>query len=438
MNGSGLIALRAVDGRSPSQGSGDGFVMRRRRRFQRPAGWKVTPRALLAAPVLLIAAPTAIGQQDVASLLLRSFDPSARWAVALSQGPGGETRLVTSPLGEAGGEATVTTGAGGRIVIEGADPVITGSVDATAFIPDEERIDRSWKGDLPMTVTTPATAPGFSAGSLFEEHSRLAPPDSDKLPRVAFSKAALPLSALAVGRFIQPREPMTDVALLDPVPVPANRPNSTLLTDAGYPHREFAPAAANQAAEAMLAAYAPDSSVVGQSMFDALFTMPAAKPEAPKAPIGPGDFWWAANALPSSAYSEPEQQCLAEAIYFEARGEPEKGQIAVAQVVLNRVRNPAYPDTICKVVYQNRSMRDACQFSFACDGIKDVVHAGWSWRRAKQIAHDVTFGGERLPEVGSSTHYHATYVRPNWAGVFRKKAKIGRHVFYQTIYGGWS
>ncbi len=222
------------------------------------------------------------------------------------------------------------------------------------------------------------------------------------------------------------------------MPVPVERPGTTLLTDAGYPHREFAPAAANQAAEAMLAAYAPDNSVVGQGCSTPCSRPPSAKPAVPPIALAPGDFWWAANPLPPSAYTETEQQCLAEAIYFEARGEPEKGQMAVAQVVLNRVRNPAYPDTICKVVYQNKGLRDACQFSFACDGIKDVVHPGWSWRRAQRIAREVTFGGESLPEVGSSTHYHATYVRPNWAGIFRKKAKIGRHVFYQTIYGGWS
>ena len=112
--------------------------------------------------------------------------------------------------------------------------------------------------------------------------------------------------------------------------------------------------------------------------------------------------------------------------------------MAVAQVVLNRVKNPAYPATICKVVYQNKNLRNACQFSFACDGIKDRVYPGAAWDLAETIAHDVTFGGEKLDVIGTATHYHATYVRPNWAGIFTKKAKIGRHVFYQTLYGGWS
>jgi spore germination cell wall hydrolase CwlJ-like protein len=411
--------------------------MRRRHRIAVSAVAARASAAVSLGAVVLIATPGVIAQQDVASLLLKSFDPSARWAISLSAGPGGETELVTEPLGEMGGSATVTAG-GGSIVIQGVDPIVTGSVDSTAIIPDEDRIDRSWKGDLPMSVTTPATAPGFSAGSIMEEHSRLAPPDADAMPQVAFDRSSAPLSVLAIGKFIGPRAETTAVAELEPVPLPASRPNATMLVAAHYPVREIAPAAANAAAEAMIAAYAPDASVVDQDVFAALFTVPADKPEAPAFIPGPNDFSWVANPLPASAYTESEQQCLAEAIYFEARGEPYTGQVAVAQVVLNRVKNPAYPETICKVVYQNKSLRNACQFSFACDGIKDRVRPGFAWNRAKEIAYAVTFGGEWLDTVGTSTHYHATYVRPNWAGVFTKKAKIGRHVFYQTIYGGWS
>lgn len=411
--------------------------MRRRRRIVTTARLRALGAAGLLAAAALVALPAEIGQQDVAALLLKSFDPSARWAVALGAGPGGETRLVTRPMDEVPrGAATVTTG-GGAVVVEGVDPIVTGSLAVGDGSPDEERIDRSWKGDLPITVTTPATAPGFSAGSLFEEHGRLEPPAPGSV-QVAFSRAEAPLSVLAVGRFIGPRPEMTDVAILDPVPVPAVRPHVTLLTDAAYPRRAIAPAATNAAAEQMLAAYAPATSVVGQDVFDALFATPADRPAPPTIALGPGDFRWAANPLPASAYEEGEQRCLAEAVYFESRGEAHRGQVAVAQVVLNRVRNPAYPDTICEVVYQNRNLRDACQFSFACDGIPNRVHPGAAWRRAEQVAHDVTFGGERIDEIGSATHYHATYVRPNWAGVFTKKAKIGRHVFYQTIYGGWS
>jgi len=126
------------------------------------------------------------------------------------------------------------------------------------------------------------------------------------------------------------------------------------------------------------------------------------------------------------------EKCLAEAIYFEARGEPVEGQYAVAQVVMNRARSGYYPNTVCGVVYQNKTWRNACQFSFACDRIPDRVNNVYAWRLATRIARDVTEGGAWLPEVGSSTHYHATYVRPRWIRDMVKLDKIGRHIFYRV------
>lgn len=126
------------------------------------------------------------------------------------------------------------------------------------------------------------------------------------------------------------------------------------------------------------------------------------------------------------------EQCLAEAIYFEARGEPLEGQYAVAQVVINRVRSGYYPDTICGVVYQNKQRRNACQFSFACDRIADRVNNRYAWSIATRIARDVTEGGAWLTEVGDSTHYHATYVRPRWIRDMVKLDTIGRHIFYRV------
>ena len=103
-----------------------------------------------------------------------------------------------------------------------------------------------------------------------------------------------------------------------------------------------------------------------------------------------------------------EQKCLANGVYFESRGETAKGQAAVAQVILNRVRNPAYPKSICGVVYQNDSWRNRCQFSFACDGIKERVgEPRQHYKIAQEIAMAVTAGKIFIPEVGSSTHYYA-------------------------------
>jgi spore germination cell wall hydrolase CwlJ-like protein len=151
----------------------------------------------------------------------------------------------------------------------------------------------------------------------------------------------------------------------------------------------------------------------------------------------PGDHAWVSSPLPPLVFSKGEQQCLTAGVYFEARGEPVKGQAAVAQVILNRVRNPAYPNTVCGVVYQNEDWRNGCQFSFACDGVRDRVADKRSWTIAEDVALAVTAGRIWLPEVGSSTHYHATYVHPRWARAMEKMKKIGRHVFYRTYGGGW-
>ncbi len=130
--------------------------------------------------------------------------------------------------------------------------------------------------------------------------------------------------------------------------------------------------------------------------------------------------------------SAAEKKCLATAIYFEARGEPSTGQTAVAQVILNRVNAASYPDTICGVVYQNKNNRNACQFSFACDGKPDVPRDSRAWDRAEQISENVVEGRDLIKTVKSATHYHADSVNPYWAPKMRRLSKVGRHVFYRT------
>lgn len=125
-----------------------------------------------------------------------------------------------------------------------------------------------------------------------------------------------------------------------------------------------------------------------------------------------------------------EENCLAKAVYFEARSESELGQLAVAKVVLNRVKDPNYPKTICGVVYQGSDHRNSCQFSFACDGIADEVKNREAWDRSKMIAQKAIAGDQTIRIIGAATNYHADYVRPAWAKDMRKLIKIGRHIFY--------
>jgi len=125
------------------------------------------------------------------------------------------------------------------------------------------------------------------------------------------------------------------------------------------------------------------------------------------------------------------EKCLAEAVYFEARGEPVRGQIGVAQVVMNRVFSGYYPTNVCGVVYQNKGRHLACQFTFACDGIPDRVTEPDAWALAKRIARDTLDGKVWSKEVGKSTHYHAYWVHPSWVREMMKVYRLGVHTFYR-------
>lgn len=123
--------------------------------------------------------------------------------------------------------------------------------------------------------------------------------------------------------------------------------------------------------------------------------------------------------------------CLAQAVYYEARSETEDGQRAVAQVVLNRMRHPGYPASVCGVVYQG-PMRagGGCQFTFTCDGSLATTATGPAWERARRIAAEA-LSGHVMAAVGHATHYHTTAVFPFWAPTLVKSALIGNHVFYR-------
>ena len=125
-----------------------------------------------------------------------------------------------------------------------------------------------------------------------------------------------------------------------------------------------------------------------------------------------------------------QMRCLAEAIYFESRSEPEAGQAAVAQVVLNRVRSGIYPTTVCGVVYQDRNRPFACQFSFACEGKSLRIEEPGAWAVATRIADDVVSGEAYDPAVAEAVNYHANYVSPFWVGYLRRVDRIGAHIFY--------
>jgi spore germination cell wall hydrolase CwlJ-like protein len=139
----------------------------------------------------------------------------------------------------------------------------------------------------------------------------------------------------------------------------------------------------------------------------------------------------AQKAIALRRVQQAEENCLARAVYFEARSESELGQLAVAKVILNRVKDPEYPNTICGVVYQGSGRRNSCQFSFACDGLPDDVRSAASWASAKRIAKKAIAGDAHVAAIGTATNYHADYVKPKWAKSMKRLIKIGRHVFYE-------
>ena len=123
-------------------------------------------------------------------------------------------------------------------------------------------------------------------------------------------------------------------------------------------------------------------------------------------------------------------QCLTSALYYEAASESDDGQRAVAQVILNRARHPAYPSSICGVVYQGSTRVTGCQFTFTCDGSLARTPSAAGWARSRRIA-EAALSGQVFAPVGYSTHYHADYVVPYWAASLAKVQTIGRHIFYR-------
>ena len=126
--------------------------------------------------------------------------------------------------------------------------------------------------------------------------------------------------------------------------------------------------------------------------------------------------------------------CMTQTVYYEAGFEPLAGRRAVAQVVLNRMRHPAFPNSVCGVVYQG-ARSPVCQFSFVCDGSLNRAPAPAAWREARDIAA-AALAGHVEKSVGAATHYHADYVAPRWAPMLTKLAKLGVHIFYRWP-GGW-
>ena len=354
---------------------------------------------------IFVANYTSVAYQD-----MQSLKTGERWLVHLPQAPG--KSIASASLGF-------------------LDPTITGSIenlprnalrseDVDRLVGDipkahqPSKINRKLKGDRVVLSTIKRPPAHFSAGSVLRRQSLLSPLGLDKNQSLAFVKPRPADEAFKIASVFhntQDRQKQKIAKLPVLVASLVRESQSSTLAYSSEDKLKYSPFAA------VLRDENPISII-------------------PK--LDNKDHSWADDPLPKASFSKQQQKCLATGIYFEARGESVRGQAAVAQVILNRVRNPSYPNSICGVVYQNKTRTNRCQFSFACDKIRDRVNNKRLWALAQNVAQETTAGRIWLSKVGSSTHYHANYVRPKWARRMKKLGKIGLHIFYRTKRGGWS
>jgi spore germination cell wall hydrolase CwlJ-like protein len=363
----------------------------------------------------LIFIPTVPADADVASVLSTKAGDRNAWRsfmVPAAAGSIHKEELVFKDIDK----ADFTPASRGLVFPDGQRIALSPEKKSVPATPDEERVTRHLKKGRLVAVDRVVPPKDFTAGSILDRRASLLNPEFSEEKVTAFVKPK-----------IQGKE--VEIAL-------AFHEIRPKITDYGVPVL-LASLVTNNGADSLASAYAnPDPDYAEQSPFDSILT--ETKEERFVPPVKKNDHSWAASVLPASVFTTPEQKCLATAIYFESANEPLKGQAAVAQVVLNRVRNPTFPKSICGVVYQNENWRNACQFSFACDRIPDIVWSRSKYKVAQQIAMAVTAGKIYLPEVGDSTHYHAAYVNPRWGRTMIRVSRIGLHIFYRTRRGGWS
>lgn len=364
---------------------------------------------------ILLGSPTTAAYQDIASFVSGMESGTQRWGGFMETAVAGSVHKAEMPFVDSTLTGSIS---GSGMSAPGLGAVAFRGKSIAAETPDEERINRSEKRARIVNVAPSAPPRFFNAGSILERTSLLQDPSSDPETQMAFTKPEIQGKEIEIASAFHLRDDGSRQAV------------PTFLADLVTNDTPDILATAYAAAEPNYAKASPFTSLLRdeQASNDGRFIPP----------VGKGDHAWMSSPLPPHVFSASEQKCLTEGIYFEARGENVKGQAAVAQVILNRVRNPAYPNTICGVVYQNKTWRNRCQFSFACDGTRPRVRSQEHYKIAEEVALAVTAGKIFIPEVASATHYHATYVRPRWARTMEKMKKIGLHVFYRTHRGGWS
>ena len=416
--------------------------------------------------------PTEVGYQDIASLLARQPGVAERWQSRVFSAVS-TIQVATYSFGRPIGTFTPQTASLRLASLDNQGIDITGSVTRNPITQtppryqasDFPKVDRTLKGDrlviAPPEPALPASAapgkedPATSNSSVMGAKTANAAPSAERAPldpELAEALSAPPLPQYDVSMSLE-AQPLDDSKLAhDAMSIPL---------EPGRPHDGFSVRTASlffgsnslgapvegmehwQPGEEPVivmpgAAADPDMKVMASlpaTADEPSGTAASGESIAAKGEVNSDNQRAKTPAERLGLFDEKarakSEKCLAEAVYFEARGEAVRGQIAVAQVVMNRAFSGFYPTTVCGVVYQNKHHHLACQFTFACDNVADVVREPDMWDRARKIAKAMLDGQLWLPEVGKSTHYHAYWVRPSWVSEMKKTYKFGVHTFYR-------
>jgi hypothetical protein len=416
--------------------------------------------------------PTGIGYQDIASLLARQPGVAERWQSRVFSAVS-TIQVATYSFGRPIGTSAPQTATYRLASLDNQGIDITGSVtrNPLAQTPpryqasDFPKVDRTLKGDrlvaVPPETAAPANAapanedPATSNASVRGAKTADAVPAAERAPldpELAEALSAPPLPQYDVAMSLE-AQPLDDSKIaLDAVaiplePAPVHDGFSVKTASLFFGSSSLGASAASmehwQPGEEpliVIPGVLPDPDMKVMASLPSVADEPSRALEsgesiAVKGEVNSDDQRIKTPAERLGLFDEKarakSEKCLAEAVYFEARGEAVRGQIAVAQVVMNRAFSGFYPNTVCGVVYQNKHRHLACQFTFACDNVADVVREPEMWDRAKKIAKAMLDGQLWLPEVAKSTHYHAYWVRPSWVNEMKKMYKFGVHTFYR-------
>ena len=415
--------------------------------------------------------PAEIGYQDIASLLARQPGVAERWQKRVFSAAS-TIQVATYAFGRPIGTSIPQTATYRLASLDTQGIDITGSVTRNSIMQvppryqasDFPKVDRTLKGDrlviLPPQPAAPVNTapsnedPSTSNASVRGAKTAAAPP-TDRAPldpELQEALSAPPLAQYDVAMSLEARTlddlkagPDASTLPLEPAP---SRDGFSVKTASLF----FGSTSLGGSIESM-ERWRPGEEpliVMPGALPDPDMKMMASLPPATDEPLKAGDSGESIAAkgevntdnqraktpaerlgLFDEKSRAKSEKCLAEAVYFEARGEAVRGQIAVAQVVMNRAFSGFYPSTVCGVVYQNKHRHLACQFTFACDRVADVVREPDMWDRARKIAKAMLDGQLWLPEVAKSTHYHAYWVRPSWVNEMKKMYKFGVHTFYR-------